>query len=57
MYLVKRNDGFYVAEAGSQSSYTKSIKRARRFPSREAAQRDCCGNEHVVSIYDELEIR
>ncbi len=55
MYVIKCRDngkcsGMYVAIAGSKNSYTTSLERARKFPTREAAQADCCGNEYPVSI-------
>ncbi len=47
-YVIVRNeDGKYVAEPGSEHSYTSKLERARRFKTHEAAQADCCGNEHV----------
>lgn len=57
-FLVKRkDDGRYVSGPGVVYSYTSDIKRARIFKSKEEAERDCCGNETVVDILDELEIR
>ena len=54
MYLIKKGNK-YVALAGSKNSYTTSIRRARRFPTREAADADCCpGNERVVSVAYEM---
>lgn len=37
----------YVARPDSPKSYT-TRQAARRFPSREAAQREACGNESVT---------
>jgi hypothetical protein len=55
VYVLKRNeDGAYVAQPGSASSYTNNIRAARKFPTREAAQADACGNEHVADIYAEV---
>jgi hypothetical protein len=49
-YVIRRTDGAYVAPAGSQSSYTKHLDRARTFATREAAERERCPeNEHVMS--------
>jgi len=44
----------YVAQPGSAKSYTGSLENARRFPSREAAESDACGNETVRNISDIL---
>lgn len=53
MYVLKRNeDGKYVAPAGSKSSYTTKLEKARTFPTREAAERDACGNERVLALSD-----
>ena len=54
MYVIRRNeDGAYVAPAGQRSSYTRVLENARKFNSRDSAQREACGNETVLSI-DEI---
>lgn len=54
-YILKRHsDGRYVARSGSTSSYTKDLREARRFPTREAAAAEACDNESVVTIESEL---
>lgn len=35
---------------GTGSSWTRELRKARRFPSEEAAQRECCENERAVSV-------
>ena len=51
-YVILRNeDGKMVSRPGSEHSYTSDPARARVFASREAAERECCGNERAVSIY------
>jgi putative intracellular protease/amidase len=51
MYVLRRNeDGKYVAPSGSKNSYTSKLENARRYPSKEVAEADACGNETVVSI-------
>ena len=51
MYVIRNNDtGRYVAQPGSQSSYTNKVANARRFPTKEAAQADACGNETVIPM-------
>lgn len=48
--IIRQEDGAFVAAPGSASSYTKSLQRARTFATREAAQRECCGNESPVAV-------
>jgi hypothetical protein len=51
MYILVRDDGAYVAPAGSRSSYTRELQHARTFATREAAERDRCpGNERVIPL-------
>lgn len=51
MYVLQRHkDDRYVAESGTASSYTRSLERARKFPTREAAQAEKCGNETVIDV-------
>ena len=54
-YFVKRLDqgGGYLARPGSAKSYTHNILSARPFATREAAQKECCGNERAVSFEEE----
>jgi hypothetical protein len=40
----------YVAPPGLKSSYTQFIHKARKFPSREAAEHECCGDEQVRKV-------
>lgn len=40
----------YVNRPGQRSSYTKRKAFARRFATREAAERECCGDERVVRL-------
>ena len=57
MFVIKRNDGLYVARPGMRSSYTRFLQYARIFASREAAERDVCpGNERIVEVTNELHI-
>lgn len=57
MYLLKRvSDGKFVAKDGSISSYTMDITNVKIFPTREAAERNRCGeNEIIVPIEDLME--
>lgn len=54
-YLIKSTEGRgYVTPSGSHKAYTKNIREARKFPTREAAQRELCeGNERIVDGYTE----
>lgn len=52
-YILKKTEGGrkpYVAESGSESSYTASLAKARRFATREAAKAEACGNETPVYV-------
>ena len=48
--LQRLNDGKYVAPAGSPRSYVRGIENARAFDTLEAAKRDKCGNERIISF-------
>ena len=51
MYIIQNMDTRkYVARSGSEHSYTKYLQEARTYADRESAKRDCCGNEHPLSI-------
>jgi hypothetical protein len=51
MYIIKRNeDGKYVAQSGSKSSYTTKLENARIYSTHDAAQADACGNETVIDL-------
>ncbi len=51
MYLLKRiEDGRFVAKSGRENSYTRNINDVKIFPTREAAERNRCGNEIIVPI-------
>lgn len=54
MYLLKRvSDGRFVAKSGMESSYTIAINNVKIFPTREAAERNRCGeNEIIVPLED-----
>lgn len=50
MYVIK-NAGRYVGTAPrSKSSYTTKMEYARKYPTREAAQAEACGNETVLHV-------
>lgn len=48
-FILRRTDqgGGYVAEPGSEKSYTHVRRKARRFASEEAAEAERCGNEAI----------
>lgn len=56
-FVIKSTEGRgYVALPGSRHSYTRSLKLARKFETREAALRDACvENERVVHVQEEIE--
>lgn len=54
MYVLKREDGKYVAKWRSPKSYTSLLQMAQVFPTKEAAEASKCGNEHVVSVNNEM---
>lgn len=52
-YLLQRTDqgGGYIAPPGSRYSYTRDQAKARRFNSRDEAERSRCpGNEVIVEV-------
>lgn len=50
MYVIQRqDDGKFVAPPG-EHSYTSDLRKAITFREREHAERECCGNERVVSV-------
>ena len=55
-YVIKDDKERYVSREGSANSYTKSVINSRRWQTHEAAKKECCGNEHVVDLFSELEL-
>jgi hypothetical protein len=54
-YVIRRiDDGKFVTPSGSGQSYTKSLRGARMFDTREQAEGNCCGNERAVALADLL---
>lgn len=52
-YVIKRvEDGKYVAQPGSEHSYTKRLEKALRFDTRDEAKGNACGNEIVCRLED-----
>lgn len=55
-YIIKNIEtGKYVSRSGSEHSYTAKLQDARTFPTREAAQTECCGNERVTTPEQEMQ--
>lgn len=50
MYVLQRDDGKFVAPAGSHRAYTNYLQGARVFLKREQAERERCGNERIVPL-------
>jgi hypothetical protein len=56
-YVIQRTDrenDKYVALAGQTSSYVSKLQDARVFATREEADRECCGNERVLSLEEAM---
>ncbi len=49
MYVIVKGN-LYVSKPGSKYSYTNKLQDARRFSSKEEAEKNKCGNESVISI-------
>ena len=57
-YVIKREeDGKYVSRPGSANSYARLLQQSRTWPTREAAERERCGNEYIVDTDAELGVR
>ena len=50
MFVIRGPNGF-VNKSGSYHSYTKFIEQARKFSTKEDAEKDKCGNETVIDVY------
>ena len=49
MYVIINLDtDKYAAPLGSQRSYTDKLQHARTFPTRDAAEKECCSNERAI---------
>jgi len=56
MYVIVRNDGFFVRRPGLISSYTKDIRQAWIFSDRDVAEANrCLENETVRDVSEFLE--
>lgn len=45
-YVLRRNeDGAFVRPPGSRGSYTHNLRLAARWATKEAAEKEACGNE------------
>lgn len=53
-YLIKKGN-LYMAKPGQHSSYTTLVAYAQVFDTLKDARKNCCGNEAVVSYYNEIE--
>jgi len=53
MYIIKKGC-LYVANSGSKNSYTNRIEKARKFPTKEQAEKEKCGNETVINFLNYL---
>jgi len=54
--IVRVTDGAFVARAGSKGSYTRDLRLAQKYHTRELAdQSKCPGNEMVKDLERELD--
>jgi len=51
MIVLQRADGQYVTPPGRALRYTKKLQEAHKFPTREAAEAERCGNERIVEFH------
>ena len=52
MYVLQHNDtDKYVAQPGSERSYVSGVENAQRYSSEEEAERNRCGNERIVNLF------
>ena len=49
-YVLTKGGGKYVNPPGCIKSYTSNKAAARRFDTKEAAEREACGNEWAVPL-------
>ena len=47
-------DGCYVAVEGSRHSYTPNLRNAKRFPTKDSAEANACGNESAHTVESQL---
>lgn len=56
MYILKRTDGKYVANIHSKTAYTRNIREVCIFQREIDAARECCPDEEVILLRNELNI-
>ena len=57
-YVIRRDDGAFVAPDGSAKSYTRDLTKARVFTDPETPKRHVCeGNESILPIENVLTFR
>ena len=49
-FLVRHEDGAFVARSGNPGSYTRDLTKAQIFKSRESAERSKCENESARAV-------
>jgi hypothetical protein len=54
VFVIKREDGKYVAAFGSDHSYTTRLQQAQTFSTRAVADSHACSNEYVVDERNEF---
>ena len=51
MYVIMKGN-YFVSLPGSKKSYTTNLQLAQTFSTKEDAEKNRCGNERVVNVYD-----
>lgn len=56
MFVIVREDGMFVAQSGSERSYTNNLMEAKTFAARrQAADELCVDNERIVTVSELLQ--
>ena len=55
-WIIYNGTGKYVNQKGSENTFTNRPEKAERYPTKESAQRECCGNEWPVNLYKILDL-
>ena len=55
MYVIQRNDGWFVTRPGRAGSYSHNLQDARTYSTRDAAQREMFpGNERILTLEEAM---
>ena len=59
MFIVKKTNGQYVSDPNTNpngSSYSRNLRLAKVYNTKQEADSDCCGNERVEALLDQVAI-